>query len=658
MTSATVHSHAAGSEAGEWGPLLRGERRAGRLLARLSAASAATALLGGAVAAPLALAHIWRPVVALPVLLVVLAVAVRASRAVQARPMPPWSLVLVLLIAVGAGVWAGSTHAEHVVLRRDAGSYALYGQQLASAHQVPVDVNVRALGGPAVVDDPDVTVGSPGFYQQGRGTATKVVPQFLIGVPAWLSVGMWVGGWTGLFLVPAVFLALGIASLGALTAATIGPRWAPLVAAAVAVTAPVLHAARSTYSEPAALLALSAALTLLATATERASGRIALFAGLLLGGAGLVRLDALREVVLVIPVVVLLATRRHPAARPLVIGAGASTAFCLLVDLVLDRPYLRLLAGSLLPLFALAAVVTGAGLLVLRRSRGPAPRWWTRLVPAVPGVLAALVLLAGVALATRPWWMTSHTTQHDPSKGTVRVLQSAQGLSGDGTQTYAEHSLTWVGWWVGWTALALALAGAVLAAYRLGVVVGRVRALVAWVGPVRRRPGLAPPGPLPAGHHARPPVGRPPARGVGAAGGPAAGHGGHRGPRPAGPPARAAARPRPGRRGRCGGAGRPGVVGDLADPAPADRAGRGGSGARRLPVVPARRRRGRGGRTGRERVAAGAEGHLLGAHDGRAGAAHLDPDRGRSAGSGRRARPGAPGGPGRRAARGAGQRPR
>ncbi len=512
MTSATVRSHPVGAEADEWGPLLRGERRAGRLLARLTAASAATTLLGGAVAVPLALAHLWRPVVALPVLLVVVAVSVRASRAVVARPMPPWSLVLVLLVAVGAGVWAGTTHAEHVVLRRDAGSYALYGQQLASAHQVPVDVDVRALGGAPVLNDPDVTVGSPGFYQQGHGAHTRVVPQFLIGVPAWLSVGMWLGGWTGLFLVPAVFIALGVAALGALTTATIGPRWAPLAAAAVASAAPVLHAARSTYSEPAALLVLAAALTLLATATEvggrhpRVSARMALFGGLLLGGAGLVRLDALREVVLAIPVAVLLATRRHPAARPLALAAAGSTAFCLLADLLLDRPYLRLLAGSLLPLFAGAVVFAGAGLLVLRATRRPTPPgWWPRsprAAAAVPYLLAGLVLVAGVALATRPWWMTGHTTQHDPSKGTVKVLQTAQGLSGDGTQTYAEHSLTWVSWWVGWTALALALAGAVLAAYRLGVVVVRGRTLLAWIGPyvvglgslvlVLYRPGITP----------------------------------------------------------------------------------------------------------------------------------------------------------------------
>ena len=89
MTSATAPVRSPEDEAPEWGPLLRGERRAGRFLTRVAVASAGTTLLGGFVAMPLALAHLWRPVVALPVLLVVLAVAVRASRCVMARPMPP-----------------------------------------------------------------------------------------------------------------------------------------------------------------------------------------------------------------------------------------------------------------------------------------------------------------------------------------------------------------------------------------------------------------------------------------------------------------------------------------------------------------------------------------------------------------------------------------
>jgi hypothetical protein len=495
-------------EAPEWGPLLRGERRAGRFLARVAVTSAATMLLGGLVAMPLSLLHLWEPFVALPVLLVMLAVAVRASRCVLARPMPPWSLVLCLLVAVGAGLWAGATHDEHVVLRRDAGSYALYAQQLADKHQLPIDAHVSRLGGASVVDDPDVVIAGPGFYEQGHGNDVSVVPQFLIGAPAWFSVGMWVGGWTGLLVTPAVFLALAVVSVAALAAATIGPRWAPLVAAATALTAPVLHAARSTYSEIPALLALSAAMTLLAAATEQAprrperADRMGLLAGLLLGGAGLVRLDALREVVLLIPVLVLLAVRRPALARQIAVGTAVGLAGSALVAVVLARPYLRLVSSSLLPLVALGAVGVAAGLGGLawlrRRDRTAGPL----LVRWLPWAFAGVVVVAGVALATRPWWLVGHQGAHDPSGGSIAVMQAAQGLPVDRTRTYAEQSLTWVVWWTGLSAVLLAWIGATLAAHRCGRVLTRGQPLPPWIGPfvvgsgsillILLRPGITP----------------------------------------------------------------------------------------------------------------------------------------------------------------------
>jgi hypothetical protein len=517
VTSAPAPVRSPEDEAPEWGPLLRGERRAGRFLTRVAVASAGTTLLGGLVAMPLSLAHLWRPVVALPVLLVALAAAVRASRCVMARPMPPWSLILCLLIAIGAGLWAGATHDEHVVLRRDAGSYALYAQQLADKHQLPIDVQAKRLGGAAVVDDPDVVIASPGFYAEGHGNDVTVVPQFLIGAPVWFSVGVWLGGWTGLFVTPAIFLALAIASVAALTAATIGPRWAPLVALATAVTAPVLHAGRSTYSEPVALLALSASLTLLAAATEQGPRRperaaqMALLGGLLLGGAGLVRLDALREVVLLIPVLVVLAVRRQAATRPLVIGTAVGLAASALVAVVLARPYLRLVSSSLLPLVALGVVAVVAGLVVValvrRRERRPssrpvASRVATHVATWLPWLFVGLVVLVGVALATRPWWLVGHQGPHDPSGGSIAVMQAAQGLPVDRTRTYSEHSLTWVVWWIGLAAVLLAWIGAALAAYRCGRVLARAKALPPWIGPfvvgsgsillILLRPGITP----------------------------------------------------------------------------------------------------------------------------------------------------------------------
>lgn len=240
-----------------------------------------------------------------------------------------------------------------------------------------------------------------------------------------------------------------------------------------------------------------------------------LLSGLLLGGAGLVRLDALREVVLLIPVAVLLAVRRHPAARALVTGAAIGTAVAAVAALVLARPYLALVADSLVPLVGLGLVAGVVGLLVLvqvrRRERARLDTAPTqdgaggrsgRLASAVPWVCAAAVVLVGVGLATRPWWLVGHQGPHEPSASSVASLQAAQGLPVDRTRTYTEQSLTWVEWWVGPAALLLAWAGAALAAHRCGVILTRGKDAAAWLGPfvigfgsillTLARPGITP----------------------------------------------------------------------------------------------------------------------------------------------------------------------
>jgi hypothetical protein len=469
-------------------PVLRGERTAGLLLARAGVALGLWVLLGAVAVVPLAAAHLWQPVVVLPVLLALGAVAVRAVRALPAPPAPVWAAALVVASAVAGAVWVGATHSEHVVLRRDAGTYALSGQHLATEHRLDVDVAVEALGGPAVLDDPAVTVASPGFFQVGHGAGTTVVPQFLPATPAWLSVGYWLGGWTGLLLVPAFALGAALLAFGALTARLVGPRWSAVATVALALCQPVLHAGRSTYSEPFALVALLAGLVVLAEATVsgaagrwKAARRLGLLAGLAIGGVGLVRIDSLREVALLVPVVALLAIRRHGAGSSLAWGLGVSTVVAAVWALLASRPYVGQVSGSLLPLVAGTVVVVLGSVL-----------WWwlARRGVSVPDAvrrrlpisLAALVLLAAVALATRPWWLVVRQDPADPGSRVVAGLQLRQGLTVDGGRTYAEHSVSWLAWWVGVPVLLLALAAAALLAYRAGRVLLGERA-PAWLGP-------------------------------------------------------------------------------------------------------------------------------------------------------------------------------
>ena len=86
----------------------------------------------------------------------------------------------------------------------------------------------------------------------------------------------------------------------------------------------------------------------------------------------------------------------------------------------------------------------------------------------LPVVLPALVVVAGLAQATRPWWQTVRQSAADPGARVVAGLQLRQGLPVDGGRTYAEHSVQWMAWWLGVPALVLALAGAAYAAWRVG----------------------------------------------------------------------------------------------------------------------------------------------------------------------------------------------
>ncbi|WP_157371446.1 hypothetical protein [Angustibacter sp. Root456] len=443
-------------------------------VSRGGVAAAAWALLVAAAAVPLAVLGGWAPWPAAVVLVVAGVVAVVVSRWVPVVPVPRAAGLLLVLVAVGAGVWAGATHAEHVVLRRDAGTYALSGQHLATAHQVRVDVHAADIGGPALLSRPGVTVGSPGFYEQGRGADVHVVPQFLLATTVWLSVGWWLGGWTGLLLVPAVVLGAAVLAFAGLAVRVVGPWWAVPATATLAVAAPVLHAGRATYSEPLALLAGCAAGALLvAVCGSRGEPprRLAVLAGALAGGVALVRVDALRESSLLLPTLALLAVAGGPAVRrvvgPVLLGLLGATVVAAASAGLTSRPYLASLAGSLVPLAAGAVVLAlGSVSAVLLARRGV--RLPHALRSRLPLLLSLAVVVAGLALATRPWWQTVRQSAADPGARVVAGLQLRQGLAVDGGRTYAEHSVQWVGWWVGVPALVLALAGAGYAAWRLG----------------------------------------------------------------------------------------------------------------------------------------------------------------------------------------------
>lgn len=469
-------------------PLLRGEAWSGVLLTRVVVGGALWLVSGSAAAAVLALLGAWHPWVAVPTLAVLAVLSLWGSAGVRPQPLPVWSAVALVALSLGTVLWIGLTHSEQVLPRRDSGSYLQSAVELASGHARPIQVPADSVGGPDVLRIPGVTLGSPAFYATGSAQTPTVQPQFPVGPSAWYSVAWWVGGATVTFWAPALLFGLSVLGIGLLGGLLAGARWGPLAALATALVFPLVHVARSTYSEPLALPVLAAALVAVTMAARAArvadvgpARSAAVVAGLLMGGAVLIRVDALREAVLIAPVTVLAMVQRQVHGRLLaaVTAASALVAFGL-TALTSDR-YLGSIAGSLLPLVALGVVVCASGAVVVvaerrgRRMPALAQAW-------LPRVLAAAMVLGGLLLASRPLWQSVHQSAADPGSHVVAALQAAQGLRVDGGRTYAEQSVVWMSWWVGPAALVIALVAAAVLAHRAASLWVEGRELPAWAG--------------------------------------------------------------------------------------------------------------------------------------------------------------------------------
>ena len=420
------------------------------------------ALLGGL--------GLWHPWLVLPILLAVAVAAAWVTRGLPRIPLDGASAFALVAVAVLAGVGYGATHAEQVLPRRDAGSNLQAGISLATTGVRVVPVDPAPIGAPASLDVIGVTLASPAFYEVGSSQSPSVQPQFPVGPGALLSLGVWAGEPAGT-LTPALLLAplaaaLALVTMGLLAASVLGARAGPVAALGLAVAFPIVHTARSTYSEPFATLTLAAGLLCLVLAARDRSARAAALAGVLVGGTLLIRIDALREVILVVIAATLYAVLGHSWTRPLVVGLGGSTAFGLLAAVALSPRYLGEISSSLVPLVVGGLLVAAAAIGALRATRRREPPTGPPWLPVAAG---AAVVLVGIGFATRPLWQVARQSPDTPVSQFVAWLQMAQGLPVDAGRTYAERTVEWLAWWVGPIALGVALlALAVAAAVAVG----------------------------------------------------------------------------------------------------------------------------------------------------------------------------------------------
>ncbi|MEV7965250.1 hypothetical protein AB0O34_04625 [Sphaerisporangium sp. NPDC088356] len=458
---------------------------AGRVLAAVSIMPA-LALTGWLLAGlPLLLLGWFRP---LPMLLLggALAAALsvygaRLAREGEAADATAWHAAATFGIAAASVVFNGVFHSEQLVIRRDPATYAQYAIWLAGRGSLPIPYGTAAFGGA----DPALVPASVGVYDHGGA----IVPQFMPGAPIIQAIGQWLGGVSGLLLVPPVLGGLAVLTVAGVAARFAGARWAPLAALAFAVALPILYTSRTTFSEIPSLILIFGGIALAFDVCARrprrprhARPRAAALAGLVFGLAVLVRIDGLRDVLPVAAYAGLLIALRRGSGRgeryarmgpPLLGGLAVGVGLGFLAAYLLARPYLDYLSDSVVPLLAICAAVlaaTAAGAVLgpviipvaWRAVRtGRAARW-------LPGLAAGLVALVTLGLAVRPWVQTVQrvaTAEGDVQNAKfIMMTQLANGLPPDPSRLYYENSLYWVIWYVGVPVVVLAtLAAAVLA---------------------------------------------------------------------------------------------------------------------------------------------------------------------------------------------------
>jgi hypothetical protein len=446
-------------------------------------------------ALPLLLIHIYRPAPAIILGLIVFGLLARpAGRVAAARSrafgaVPWWAVAGVFAVVIGFGVLAFVTSASDVLVRRDPGSYAMSATWLSTHGTIEMPNHAAAFGG----TDPNLVLASQGFYPHGG----HIIPQFMTGVPVLMAIGGWASGVSGVLHMNAIIGAFGLLAFGGVVARLVGVRWAVPAVLTLAFVQPQLDVMRATYSEPSAQLILLGGLAVVldaflvgrlrpmvapdirrvggdnrsdASSQEARNCRQALLVGgLVLGLVSVVRIDAIADLLPLIPFAGWLAFHRQRAWRALAIGVGAGLLVGAFVCLFLTLPYTKHLGRDIALAgggFVVTLPLTIIGVRLAWRSRTPGHPSAKRIRSAKwPAAAAIGMLVVGAFFAVRPYVMTSRANPRSGGANYIGQVQRYLGMPVDPTRSYYEDSVRWLSWYFGWATIALALVGATWLTY-------------------------------------------------------------------------------------------------------------------------------------------------------------------------------------------------
>jgi hypothetical protein len=446
---------------------------AGRLFGRLTVLPALLAMAWLLAGLPLLLLGAFTPVLMLVVSVPLAAVlVVFGLRWIPGRwegPLPVrkpehartpwWTVVGVLVVAVGFGVDQLIYHSEFLIVLRDPASYMQFANWIAHHGSLPIPQDRAAFGGA----HPGLRFDSFAFYPVG----STVVPQFMAGLPMVLAGGYWIGGVGAALAMAPVLGALAVLTFGGLAARLVGPRWAPLAALILAISLPEMFTSRSTYSEPLAQILFLGGFCLVIDSfgTDGIGTRVtAALGGLAFGLTLLVRIDGASDILPVLPYCGLLLLGRRRQAIPLFGGLVVGGIYGGVDGLLLSRPYLASIKTSLEPLAAVGVVVVLAVAVAVAVL-------WRRGLPTItgkwlPNAVAALTCVVMIGFVVRPYLQTVHTKVSKATADYIASMQRVDRLPIDPTRLYYEISLHWVFWYIGVPAVLFGTLAAALLARR------------------------------------------------------------------------------------------------------------------------------------------------------------------------------------------------
>lgn len=438
----------------------------------------------------------FRPLTALP-LAALLTAAGWSLRPTGARD--PRAALGGAIALGGATVWFFANlrwAAEYLVVRRDPGFLTLSALWLTHhpSTDIPSSGAVAAAHGfPYLLADAPEAWNLNGDMIQPQGAKM---------LPALAAVGGWIGGETGVLYADLAVGAVGLLATYVLARRMMGPFAALVPALGLSLTVSHIWLSRANYTEPITMVLLLAALAWAWQGVEHKRIGPLIAAGIASGSTFLARVDGpLFSLGVALGVAVALAVSRTGSLRWRSVAFVAFAASQAMLTLAgnaslwrWSRAYVERLgaeSGDLQIAYTFAI-----GLLVVVAVAAPIVQAWRRRHGAAPSsapgplpkfaafvhtrlaiTMGALTLLLLLALASRPLWMTAHTSPADFQVSYVAWVQGSQGLPVDGTRTYAENTITWVSYYLTWPVVLLGFIGFALAATRLG------RGAAAWAVP-------------------------------------------------------------------------------------------------------------------------------------------------------------------------------